>query len=129
MSKIARLKLAFAAGILVMLANAVIPYQTLSWLSNAERALDHSEAIIAAVDTALSTLKDAETGHRGFIITGREEYLQPYEEALQEIRPQLTRVAALLAGEPAARRRLDALEQQVNGKLQEMDRVLGLRRT
>ena len=30
----------------------------------------------------LSTLKDAETGHRGFIITGDERYLKPYYAAL-----------------------------------------------
>jgi diguanylate cyclase (GGDEF)-like protein len=128
MSRIARLKLAFAAGILVMLANAVIPYQTIAWMSHAERSLDHSETIIAAANQALSLLKDVETGHRGFILTGKDEYLQPYEEGLQEIRPQLARMETLLADQPAARHRLDVLQQQVEGKIREMDRSLGVRR-
>jgi len=128
MSRIGRLKVAFGAGILVMVANAVIPYQTLAWLSKAERAIDRSDTIITTANEALSTLKDAETGYRGFIITGRQEYLQPYEEALGDIHPQLTRLATLLADEPSARRRLEILEQQVDGKLRDMDHTLGIRR-
>jgi CHASE3 domain sensor protein len=128
MSRIARLKLAFAAGILVMLANAVIPYQTIAWTSNAAQSIDHSETIIDVANQALSTLKDAETGHRGFIITGKDEFLQPYEEGVQEIRPQFARLENLLADQPAARRRLDFLQQQVEGLIREMDRSLGVRR-
>ena len=128
MSKVGRLKIAFAAGILAMLANAVIPYQTFRWLSTAEQASEHSEAIIAAANEAFSTLKDAETGQRGFILTARDEFLQPYDEALREIRPVLVRLQSLIADRPGGHRRVEDLQRHVDGKIRHMDRVISLRR-
>ena len=40
----------------------------------------------------LSTLTDAETGQRGFIITGDERYLQPYNDAVKRYRTRLVRL-------------------------------------
>ena len=75
MSKITRLKIGFAAGILVMLANAIIPYQTFGWLSLANEAAESAQQILIATNDALSAIKDAESSHRGYVLTGRREFL------------------------------------------------------
>ena len=48
--------------------------------------------VIAQLDQLLSTLTDAETGQRGFIITGDERYLQPYNDAVKRYRTRLVRL-------------------------------------
>ncbi|MFO1024991.1 MAG: CHASE3 domain-containing protein [Acetobacteraceae bacterium] len=40
-----------------------------------------SPEVTLRLEALLSTLKDAETGQRGYLLTGRESYLAPYEEA------------------------------------------------
>ena len=39
--------------------------------------------------TTLSTLKDAETGQRGYLLTGKDEYLKPYNDATEAIQGEL----------------------------------------
>src|SRR4051812_46756488 len=56
-------------------------------------ANDHRDAIYHA-DRLLSTVKDAETGQRGFVITGDESYLEPYEAALRQIEGEIDQLQA-----------------------------------
>jgi hypothetical protein len=58
---------------------------------------------------------DAETGQRGFLLTGEDRYLEPYNRAIQEIPGESENVA-----------RLDSLTDQ---KLTELGRTIDLRRT
>ena len=62
-----------------------------------------------ALERVLSVMRDAETGQRGFLLTQREEYLEPYTAALDEIEPLLARLARLAEGDP---------QQQALGELQ-----------
>lgn len=128
MTKITRLKVGFAAGIIVMLANAVIPYQTFAWLSVANEAAEAAQQVVAATNEVLSMLRDAETGQRGYVLTARREFLKSYEVAIRDIRPQLTRLNALLVNRPELRHRLETLNRQVEDKIREMERLIDLRR-
>jgi CHASE3 domain sensor protein len=51
--------------------------------------VDHAFSVIEKLEHVLSTVIDAETGQRGFIITGEQPYLQPYDLTLQNIDNQL----------------------------------------
>lgn len=128
MSKITRLKVGFAAGILVMLANAVIPYQTFAWLSVANEAAESATQLLAATNEVLSTIKDAEASQRGYVLTGRREFLKPYEAALRDVRPQIARLHALVAHRPEMGARVDTLNGQVEDRIREMERLIDLRR-
>ncbi|AWK90220.1 PAS domain-containing protein [Azospirillum thermophilum] len=62
-----------------------------------------ADAVMAVADrgeAVLSVMKDAETGERGFVITGREEFLEPYQAALSQIGGQLDELDAM-AGDQA----------------------------
>jgi signal transduction histidine kinase/CheY-like chemotaxis protein len=50
--------------------------------------------------TVLSLMQDAETGQRGFLLTGRSEFIGPYDQALVAIDPQLTALTRTIEGEP-----------------------------
>jgi CHASE3 domain sensor protein len=67
----------------------------------------HTYQVISAVERAFSGIQDAETGQRGFIITGDEKYLDPYEHALQTIPESLPTVRQLIVDRPDQLERLD----------------------
>lgn len=46
----------------------------------------HTHEVINNLDELLSTLKDAETGQRGYLITGLPDYLEPYNDASKKDR-------------------------------------------
>src|SRR5947209_11329476 len=59
---------------------------------DAHRVADKRRASIGQAELVLSSLKDAEIGQRGFLLTGDESYLQPYETALRQLPQQLNRL-------------------------------------
>jgi signal transduction histidine kinase/CheY-like chemotaxis protein len=90
-------------------------------VQGAEQSLRHVESIV-------STMKDAETGQRGFVITGDESYLTPYNRALTEIRKELAdpRSAQLRRSSHGAA--FSQLEIAVSEKLRELAGPVELRR-
>ena len=84
------------------------------------RSLDRA---VRALDRELSALKDAETGQRGFLLTGQAAYLTPYDEGRAAAREGLDTLAADPNLDPAAWRRLEALTR---AKLEELDRTVAL---
>jgi PAS domain S-box-containing protein len=53
------------------------------------------ETTLRHVQKILSTMQDAETGQRGFLLTGRQLYLEPYESAVEDLPADLLRLRAL----------------------------------
>jgi signal transduction histidine kinase len=77
--------------------------------------------------TALQRLTDAETAQRGFLITGRAEYLQPYEAARLELPQHLKPTLDYLAASGGAAD-ADALRELIDTKLTEMSTTIDLHR-
>jgi signal transduction histidine kinase len=76
----------------------------------------------------MQKLTDAETGQRGFLITGDEIFLKPYREAEGDIRAAVDRLAAEVEGRPTKERDATELRQLVDRKLSEMARSIDIMR-
>jgi diguanylate cyclase (GGDEF)-like protein len=70
---------------------------------------------------------DAETGQRGFMLTGRANYLEPYYLAVSRLRKSTELLATALIDEPAAAATLGALDETIAAKLAELDRTVRLK--
>jgi signal transduction histidine kinase len=70
----------------------------------------HTHEVIATLDRVMLRFVDAETGVRGYFITGDSTYLVPYAHAEADVRNGLGRLRALTIDNPLAQRRLDTLE-------------------
>ncbi len=81
-----------------------------------DAATKHDGALIIATERLLSSLKDVETGQRGFIITGKDAYLAPYRSGIASVTSDLATVTAT-AG-PSAK----PLSDLVGQRLQEASR-------
>src|SRR5262249_42472288 len=114
--------LGFAAALLVLLGNAAVADRNIADLAETERRVARAHEVQDALEKFLSTVKDAETGQRGYFITGLEAYLAPYEDAVAEVRRRLARVRELTADNPAHAGRLAALERWTREKLAELAR-------
>jgi PAS domain S-box-containing protein len=92
-----------------------------------ERWERHSREVIQQLGALLSCLKDAETGQRGFIITGKPDYLWPYQASLAEITVDLADLLRLTADNPQQQQRLHAITPLVAAKLAELKETIALR--
>ncbi len=96
-------------------------------LSSYARVL-HSEEVISAEQTVLSDLKDAETGQRGYLITGEAAHLAPYNGAAARVEASLLKLRMLTAGDIAKKTTIDELQSLAHLKLAELKTTVDLRR-
>src|SRR5579884_493953 len=80
-----KIKFSVAFILIVLFINAFLSYQATRTLIDNDQRVRRTYQVIGELQILLSALKDAETGERGFIITGMDEYLQPYEKGIAEI--------------------------------------------
>jgi PAS domain S-box-containing protein len=115
---------AFFAALLLLLVFAGISYQ------NAVQSIDasHSHQLLDQIATTFAHVQDAETGQRGYLITGEDSYLAPYTVAVAQLPTDLARLHTLTADDPAQQRQAGTLEQAVNGKLRILERTVAVQR-
>ena len=97
----------------------------------ATRALDETGRIADARDHLQSLLRrtvDAESGQRGFLLTGREQYLDPYRAALDEIHASQRFLRDYYAPLPAQAETMGRMNQALDAKLSELATVMSLYR-
>ena len=120
---------AVATGIsvLVLIAAGVAVYLSVRTLSDASDQLVRSKDISIALEQALSSLRDAETGQRGYLLTGRPAYLAPYAAAVATVNQQLDTIRSLSVSDADARTRFEEIEQLARAKMEELARTISLR--
>ncbi len=112
-----RIIAAFSIACILVLLNGYISLSAIISLSeNNSRVVDSFE-VIQSADAVLVALIDAETGQRGFIITGEDRYLEPYYLGLRNLDESFTRMSSLSAGEPAQAERIAALEKVARSRM------------
>ena len=86
----------------------------------------HAARTIYETTVLLSTLKDAESAQRGYLLVGEEAYLRPLVEAKGALPPLIIDLRAQLAAQPADAARLAHLERLASQKLAELDQSIAL---
>ncbi|HEY3851476.1 MAG TPA: response regulator [Steroidobacteraceae bacterium] len=118
----------FLVAVAAVIIIAVLSYDSSRQTTATSQGLTRSIEALSQLQAMLSTLKDAETGQRGYLLTGRESYLEPFETAKQALAPESTAARSLVADDPAQRHRLESLIALANVKMQELSQTVDLRR-
>jgi len=79
------------------------------------------------IEELFSLLKDAETGQRGYLLSGDPTFLAPYESTRAKLSGQLAAVESLMPANPAEARDLLRLRQLIGAKFAEMRSLIELR--
>lgn len=80
--------------------------------------LNTNALIITDAERMLSSLKDVETGYRGYMVVGNERYLEPYTEALGQLNTQIKELDEQIASEPAYAPLFAPLRKTIEAKLE-----------
>src|SRR5207244_8127775 len=104
MGRTAAAGLALALG--VLLVNAWVAFWNTHRLVQNERAVDHTRKVLVQLESLLAAATDAETGQRGYLLSGDPAYLRPYEAAGGRIDEQFDQLQALTADNPAQQARV-----------------------
>ncbi|HUZ30527.1 MAG TPA: CHASE3 domain-containing protein [Xanthobacteraceae bacterium] len=123
-----RLIVGFGLSALTLLLIAVVSYRNTNLLIENDALVEHSHQVRLELADVLSVMKDAETGQRGYVITGDESYLDPYKSALNALPATLADLRKLTADSAEQQRRLASITPIIETKLNELKAAVDLRR-
>jgi PAS domain S-box-containing protein len=118
---------AVTIGVAFLIANLVLSLVNTRLLREESISILRSNELLLALDNVLKLVVDAETGQRGFVITGQAEYLTPYKTAVASIQAQMDLLQALTAGDPAQQPLMAEVRRHIGTKLGELDLTIALR--
>ncbi len=117
---------AFALALLLLVVAALDLGFSLRGVGRSAALVTHTYRVIGQADGLLSSLTDAETGQRGFLLAGEDRYLGPYREGRAQALDRLDALRALVADDPRQAARLPPIETLVRDKLDELARTVAL---
>jgi PAS domain S-box-containing protein len=112
---------------LILLAVSFLSYQDWTAFQSSAPQVQHGRALLQQIDRTLSSVRDAESGQRGFVLTGNPEYLDAYNVAVNDLPSELSNLRTLVTGEAALRTRVATLSALVTEKLSELKETVALR--
>ncbi|RAW01779.1 sensor histidine kinase [Pseudochryseolinea flava] len=107
----------FIASLAILVGLSIIYTQRFRALIKYTDQVENTHKVIIELNTLMSYLKDAETGSRGFLLSGDSAYLGPYNLAMDSLRPSYKRIAALVPNDSPLQTRLQQLNILFNERL------------
>jgi len=115
----------FVLLLILLIANALITRRQLVVQVQNQSRVEHIQQVLIALNQTQSLVKDAETGQRGYLYTGEPKYLDPYNQALAQLDPQL-RVLQQMFKNPTRLAEVAQLRTLTQAKLAELAETIRL---
>ena len=119
----------FVMLLAILVADAYITKRQLDQQIETGLWVSHTRQVQLRLSEVESLLKDAETGQRGFLYTGGEQYLDPYKLALTQIDSHINALAELTSDNPRQQSAITDLRTLVQSKLRELASTIALYRS
>lgn len=116
-----------SAVVLLMIALGALSYDSAEQLKNARNKVEHTYQVLLGLETFVSTLKDAETGQRGYLLTGRPVYLTPFHSARAQISKEARAFRGLVHDNPEQIARFDQLYELAQQKIEMIETSIDLK--
>jgi signal transduction histidine kinase/CheY-like chemotaxis protein/CHASE3 domain sensor protein len=125
---IRNLQFGVGLSLVILIASSVASYVSIQKQMDNRESLSKSRRSITAVKDVLISLLDAETGNRGYQLTGRENFLDPFNRSLIEFPKAIERAKNLDITDEHQLRRLHELERDVNTNISNLKHFVDSRK-
>ncbi|MGE5526188.1 MAG: sensor histidine kinase [Rhodospirillaceae bacterium] len=116
------------AALTILVAIGLAAFINMRDAEESSRRIVHSSRFVAELEELLSQLKDAESGQRGYVITGNPAFLEPYESATRALPGLIKSLTEMAAGNESHRDRVIALGELVSQRYVLLRTAIKLRR-
>ncbi len=118
----------FAAAASILVFAGWESYRNTTRFAEAAEWQKHTHEVLRTLDETVARVVDAETGQRGYLLTGDEAYLKPYRDAIKNLDQITAQLKNLTSDNPNQQNRIQAMEPLLEKKLAELQRSIDLRR-
>jgi len=124
-----KINLGFALAILMLLGVGILTY--IRTLESAEdvKSRARQRQTLVVISEVFSTLKDAETGQRGFLLTSKTQYLEPYLSAKEQLPKKINELKELLQDQPSQMQKFSQIILAIDEKMLEIHETVQLKST
>ena len=129
LSTMRNLQIGFGLSLLLLIGISITSYISVQTLLKSAALVDHSNLIVKKLESAISTTKDAETGQRGFLLTGNKEFLQPYNGSYQKAIGLANQVQWLTVDNPQQQKNLQAIKTALLKELTSLQTLIEKKQT
>ena len=119
----------FFLALALLIFDGFISYRNTQQLIEQSDLETHSRQVLASLEALRRNLTDAETGQRGYILTGEERFLAPYYSAVTDVPQEFATLRNLTAENAQHQQRLLRLNDLINQKMSGLKARIELRRT
>lgn len=116
----------FSVALLIFCGVGTLSYQSFQQLQQDKQWLIHTYQVLAIIDEVDDRLLNAESGRRGYIITGKQVYLDTYATDKQKVYQALKSLQKLTQDNSKQQRRLDELQPLITKRFASLDRSIDL---
>ena len=121
------LTFAIIASFLAVAVFGVVSYVNTRTIRISEQRVSKSHAVRESTNELLSSIKDMQTGQRGYLLTGERDYLQPYVDGLKQVEDDFAILNELTAGNRLQTQHLAALRKVFEEKKEHLAKSIAMR--
>ena len=123
-------KMTISLPLAVLAVVGLIFINEASFRSSSDAVADMQEAQLTrgALNDLKEIILDAETGQRGYLLTGNERYLEPYKNAINQVNQQLDKLRTIFTPYKDQMAEFGLLSRHISRKLAELDLSIRMRR-
>ncbi|WP_037576684.1 response regulator [Sporocytophaga myxococcoides] len=119
-----KIRLGLGFSIILLILSSSLSFYTILKLIEQSSWVDHTNEILINIESTISQLRGAETGQRGYLLTGDEQFLEPYRNAESKVKVNLAKLKELTADNKYQRQSIDTLERLISLRFDRMNDVL-----
>ncbi|NQX77629.1 CHASE3 domain-containing protein [Gilvibacter sp.] len=120
--------LGFLIVVISVILSIYISYNNSKKIIESEGWVIHTQEVLTQLENIEARLLDLETGQRGFLITGKESYLEPFNSSLAIIYNELELLREKTIDNSSQTPRIDSLKLTIDKKIEELKLTIELRR-
>jgi len=105
------LRLGLGLSLIILFISSLASYVSIRNLIRSTELVKHSDQVILNLEGVISTLKDAETGQRGYLLTGNKLFLEPYNGSRDLAARTLDTIAGATKDNPAQQKTIAELRE------------------
>lgn len=118
------IQIGFGLSLLVLIISSAASFISINVLLNSSARVDKTSAIISELDKLATTIRDAETGQRGYLLTADERFLVRFNNVSENINTQLGHISDMTSANPYQQKNLDALRELLNTRVNYLQRLI-----
>jgi len=122
-------KLVLIAALALLGITALTSYSSIQRFFEAAQWVDHTRLVMLRLEELMSELEHAESRQRGYLISGNEQYLEPYRVTVQALPKRIRALLELTADNPERQNATGELASLVSSRLALTERGIELKRT